>query len=59
VFSIVLKMSNFVPNSHHLREVLLFAFHWKKNATEAQRMLAEVYGKHALSERAVRDWFQR
>jgi len=48
-------MSNFVPNSHHLWEVLLFAFHWKKNATEAQRMLAEVYGKHALSERAVRD----
>jgi len=50
-------MSNFVPNFHYLREVLLFAFHWKKNATEAQRMLEEVYGKHALLEKAVRDWF--
>ncbi|UYV60570.1 hypothetical protein LAZ67_1001556 [Cordylochernes scorpioides] len=37
------------PKSAHLREVLLFAFNWKKSATEAHRMLEEVHGDHALS----------
>ncbi|UYV61404.1 TRAF3IP1 [Cordylochernes scorpioides] len=37
------------PKSAHLREVLLFAFNWKKSATEAHRMLEEVYSDHALS----------
>ncbi|UYV80181.1 hypothetical protein LAZ67_18001907 [Cordylochernes scorpioides] len=39
----------FEPKSAHLREVLLFAFNWKKSATEAHRMLEEVHGDHALS----------
>ncbi|UYV72441.1 SETMAR [Cordylochernes scorpioides] len=37
------------PKSAHLREVLLFAFNWKKSATKAHRMLEEVYGDHALT----------
>ncbi|UYV70996.1 hypothetical protein LAZ67_8001364 [Cordylochernes scorpioides] len=37
------------PKSAHLREYLLFAFNWKKSATEAHRMLKEVHGDHALS----------
>ncbi|UYV69526.1 hypothetical protein LAZ67_6003904 [Cordylochernes scorpioides] len=37
------------PKSAHLREVLLFAFNWKKSASEAHRMLEEVYSDHALS----------
>ncbi|UYV74867.1 hypothetical protein LAZ67_12001528 [Cordylochernes scorpioides] len=37
------------PKSAHLRKVLLFAFNWKKGATEAHRMLEEVYSDHALS----------
>ena len=33
-------MSVFEPNSRHLREVLIFYFPLKKNATEAHRMLS-------------------
>ena len=31
------KMSDFVPNNRHLREVLIFFFHSKKTAAEAHR----------------------
>ncbi|UYV71962.1 hypothetical protein LAZ67_9001366 [Cordylochernes scorpioides] len=41
------------PKSAHLREVLLFAFNWKKSATEAHRMLEEVHGDHALSKHSI------
>ena len=50
-------MSNFVPNSHHLREVLLHYFIAKK--TEGHRILVKVYGEHALSETTCGDWFRR
>ncbi|UYV70372.1 hypothetical protein LAZ67_7002750 [Cordylochernes scorpioides] len=43
------------PKSAHLREVLLFAFNWKKSATEAHRMLEEVYGNHAMSKSQCHD----
>ncbi|UYV73800.1 hypothetical protein LAZ67_11000943 [Cordylochernes scorpioides] len=46
------------PKSAHLREVLLFAFNWKKGATEAHRMLEEVYSDHALSESQCYRWFK-
>lgn len=52
-------MSVYVPNSRHLREVLLFCYNLKKNAVEAHRMLSETYGDAALSERTCREWFQR
>ena len=48
-----------MPNSHHLREVLLHYFISKKTAAESHRILMKVYGKHALSERTCRDWFRR
>lgn len=52
-------MSVYVPNSRHLREVLLFCYNSKKNAAEAHRMLSETYGDAAVSERTCREWFQR
>ena len=51
-------MSNFVPNSHYLPEVLLYYFISKKTAAESHRILVKVYGEHALSETTCRDWFQ-
>ncbi|UYV66229.1 hypothetical protein LAZ67_4000912 [Cordylochernes scorpioides] len=47
------------PKSAHLREVLLFAFNWKKGATEAHRMLEEVHGDHALSKSQCYRWFKK
>ena len=52
-------MPNFVPNFHHLREVLLHYFISKKIAAESHRILVKVYGEHALSETTCRDWFRR
>jgi transposase len=52
-------MENFVPEKHHLREVLLHYFILKKSAAESHRMLVEAYGIHALSETTCRDWFRR
>ena len=53
------KMSYFVLNNRHLREVLIFFFHSKKTATEAHRKLKEVYGDAALSGTTCRDCFRR
>ncbi|UYV78512.1 hypothetical protein LAZ67_16001829 [Cordylochernes scorpioides] len=47
------------PKSAHLREVLLFAFNWKKSATEAHRMLEEVYSDHPLSKSQCYRWFKK
>ncbi|UYV84232.1 hypothetical protein LAZ67_X001610 [Cordylochernes scorpioides] len=47
------------PKSAHLREVLLFAFNWKKSATEAHRMLEEVQGDHALSKSQCYRWLKK
>ena len=52
-------MSNFVPNSHHLRKVLLHYFIFKKTAAESHRILVKFYCGHALSETTCRDWFRR
>ena len=43
-------MSNFVPNSHHLREVLLHYFISKKTAAESHRILVKVHDEHASLE---------
>ncbi|UYV66719.1 hypothetical protein LAZ67_4002666 [Cordylochernes scorpioides] len=53
------KMAISEPKSAHLREVLLFAFNWKKSATEAHRMLEEIYGDHALSKSQCYRWFKK
>ena len=52
-------MSNCVPNSYRLREVLLHYFIPKKTAAESHRILVKVYGEHALSETMCSDWFRR
>ena len=52
------KISDFVPNNRHLREVLIFFFHSKKTAAEAHRELQKVYGDAARSETMCRDWFR-
>ena len=39
-------MSDFVPNSHHLREAVLHYFIPKKTAAESHRILVKVYGEH-------------
>ena len=52
-------MSNFVPDKVFLRGVLLHYFNMKKNAAESHRILAEVYGEHALAEQTCRKWFSR
>jgi len=53
----VFEMSNFVLTKQHLREVLIFCFNWKKSA--AHRMLVEVYGNTATTDKSCREWFRR
>ena len=52
-------MSDFVPNTRNLREMLIFFFHSKKTAAEAHRELQKVYGDAALSEITCQNWFRR
>ncbi|VVC25899.1 Transposase, type 1 [Cinara cedri] len=52
-------MAKFEPSKNHLREVLLFAFHSKKNAAQARRMIVETYGERCISERTCREWFHK
>jgi len=56
---IVFEMSNFVLTKQHLREVLIFCFNWKKSAAETHRMLVEVYGNTAPTDKSCREWFRR
>ena len=51
-------MAKFVPNYHHLCEVLLHYFLSKKTVAEIHRILVKVYGEHALSETTCRNWFR-
>jgi len=41
-----------VLTKQHLREVLIFCFNWKKSAAEAHRMLVEVYGDTAPTDKS-------
>ena len=50
-------MSVFEPASRHLREVLIFCFHFKETATEAHRMLQNTYGDCTLSKKRVVNGF--
>jgi len=53
----VFKMSNFVLTKH-LWEILIFCFNWKKSA-KTHRMLVEVYGDTAPTDKSCREWFRR
>ena len=55
----LLKMSSFVPNKQHLREVLLHYFIAKKSAAETYRLLLDVYGEHSPSNTTCKEWFRR
>jgi len=55
----VFEMLNFVLTKQHLREVLIFCFNWKKSAAEAHRILVEVYGVIAPTNKSCREWFRR
>ncbi|GFV44132.1 mariner Mos1 transposase [Trichonephila clavipes] len=48
-------MSAYESNSRHLREVLILCFNMKKSAAEAHRMLSNIYGEAAISERTCRE----
>lgn len=56
---LALKMSNFLPDKRHLREALLFTFHFKKKATEAHQMLTDAYGGNSPSLRTCQEWYQQ
>jgi len=51
----VFEMSNFVLIKQHLRVVLIFCFNWKKSAAEAHRILVEVYGDTAPTDKSCRE----
>ncbi|GFV72790.1 mariner Mos1 transposase [Trichonephila clavipes] len=50
-------MPAYEPNSRHLREVLIFCFDMKNSATEAHRMLSNIYGEAAISENRAESGF--
>jgi histone-lysine N-methyltransferase SETMAR len=52
-------MSSFEPSKEHLREVLLFLYNSKKNASEAHRIVADVYPGFAIDVRMCQRWFAR
>ena len=52
-------MSGFIPNKHHLREVLLHNFIAKKSAAETYHLLVDIFGEHALSNTTCKEWFRR
>ena len=49
-------MLNFVPEKVFLRGVLFHYLNMKKTAAESHRILVEVYGEHALTERTCQKW---
>ena len=53
------KMSDFVLNNRHLREVLIFFFHSKEKSAKAHRELQKVYVDAVPSETICHDWFRR
>ena len=48
-------MSGFIPNKHHLREVLLHYF----IAAETYHLLVDIYGEHAPLNTTCKEWFRR
>ena len=52
-------MSSFESNKRRLRDILIYFFNLKKSSAETHRLLVEIYGEAALSERSCREWFQK
>ena len=52
-------MLNFVLTKQNSREDLVFCFNWKKSAAESHRILVEVYGDNAPTDKSCREWFRR
>lgn len=52
-------MTSYIPNTRHLREVMLFHFSIKKSAAETHRILVGAYGNNAVSKAACKRWFAR
>lgn len=52
-------MSTYEPTKQHLREVLLYFFNSKKNASESHRLLSEAYPEYAPTIRVCQEWFAR
>lgn len=52
-------MSKFVPSKQHLREVLIFLFNSKKNASQACELLSETYPDYKIDVRMCQRWFAR
>jgi len=38
---------------------LIFCFNWKKSAAETHRILVEVYGDTAPTDKSCKEWFRR
>ena len=51
-------MSNFVLTKQHSREVLVDRFNWKKSAAQTHRMLMEIYGDNAPTDKSYRECFR-
>lgn len=52
-------MSKFEPSKQHLREVLIFLFNSKKNASQACELLSETYPDYKIDVRMCQRWFAR
>ena len=48
-----------VNKKSHFPHLLLFAFNGGQKASEVTKDICAAYGKDAIAERAVRDWFSR
>ena len=57
-FCFSLHMLDFIPKKLYLWGILLLYFIQKKSAAEANRILHETYGDHALLEITCRNWFR-
>ena len=45
--------------NEHFRHMLLFYFRKGKNATQAAKMLRNMYGEEAFKDRQCRKWFDQ
>lgn len=50
-------MCTFGPSKQHLREVLIFLFHFKKKGTEAHTLITEDYHEDDVHLRMCQRWF--
>ena len=51
-------MPNIVLTKQHSQEDLVICYNWKSGSAEAHRMLVEVYGDNAPTDKSCREWFR-